>query len=155
MRLSPLCIAAGLVFMLQACTTPPIPTASQLPTSAPSFLYEGRFDTSDPAGPVVIWQGSRISFDFEGNSLELQFADVSGQNFFDAAIDGRRSLVELRENHAAKGTSFTGLGSGRHRLVLFKRSEAAAGTVRFRGATLSNGAHAFAPERSRDKLRVQ
>ncbi len=117
-----------------------------IPASDPRFIYEGRFDTSNfPAGPVVIWQGSRIRLDFEGDSLVLHFADAENQNFFDATIDGRTTIVDASANAPARAATFTGLGPGRHSLVLFKRTEAAAGTVRFVGVELAPGATAFAP----------
>jgi lysophospholipase L1-like esterase len=109
------------------------------------FRYEGRFDLTDPHAPVVIWQASRIRIDFEGNTLGLRFSDVKGQNFFDAEIDGRTSIVDVCEGSPVRGAAFAGLGAGRHALVVFKRSEAAAGTVRFTGVELAAGAQAFAP----------
>lgn len=119
----------------------------QQPISAadPAFRYEGRFDTSDAAAPVVIWQGSRIAIDFDGDSLALRFDAVKGQVFFDATIDGKTTRVDLREGTAVEGATFQGLGAGRHQLALFKRSEAAAGTVAFRGVTIADGAGVHAP----------
>ena len=129
--------------------------AENVPASDPRYRYEGRFDDSHPMGPVIIWQGSRIHLDFEGASLQLKFADAKGQSYFDAEIDGRLNLVEIREGELVKGATFSDLGPGRHRLTLFKRSEAAAGTVRFTGVGLSEGAQAFAPEAARYRLAMQ
>lgn len=124
-----------------------------VPASDPRFAYEGRFDLSDPgAGPVVIWQASRIRLDFEGDSIALRFTDARNQNFFDATIDGRTTIVDAGAAAPAHRAAFTGLGAGRHRLVLFKRSEASAGTVRFAGVELAPGANAFAPARPDHKL---
>jgi lysophospholipase L1-like esterase len=118
--------------------------ANFLPASDSRFRYEGRFDFADPSAPVVIWQASRIGVDFEGPTLNLRFAQSSDQSFFNADIDGHLSIVELRRGKPAAGASFSGLGSGRHRLALFKRSEATAGTVRFLGIDLAPGARAWA-----------
>src|SRR5690606_7180534 len=113
-----------------------------IPASDSRFSYEGRFDTSNPtAGPVVVWQGSRMRLEFEGDSLALRFTDVEGQNFFNATIDGQTTVVD-----ASAPTPITGLGKGRHELVLFKRSEAAAGTARFTGVELAPNANVFAAE---------
>lgn len=125
------------------------------PASDSSFVYEGRFDTSNQDGPIVVWQSSRIQIDFEGESLTLKFSESTGQNFFDAEIDGRTALVSVRSDGFVQGNSFTGLGHGRHKLILFKRSEAAAGTVRFDGIEIDDHAEAFAPMRSRYKLAMQ
>lgn len=102
-----------------------------------------------------MWQGSRITIDFEGDSIALQFANAKGQNFFNAQIDDRSSLVEVSENSPVVGNVFTDLGAGRHRLILFKRSEAAAGTVQFRGIELADGASAFRPEKRPYRLSMQ
>jgi lysophospholipase L1-like esterase len=135
--------------------TPSSASAATIISAAdPAFRYEGRFDTTDAAAPVVIWQGSRISVDFEGDMIELRFGDVKGQVFFDATIDGRTTRVDLREGQAPAGASFTGLGSGRHTLTLFKRSEAAAGTVAFRAVTLAEGAKVHAPAAPHYALRM-
>ena len=109
------------------------------------FLYEGRFDFADADAPVVIWQASRISLDFDGNRAQLLFDDAKGQNFFNATIDGINTIVAIREGAARNDSSFENLGPGRHHLLLFKRSEASAGTVRFRGVEFENPAHAWAP----------
>lgn len=129
--------------------------ATLLPASDSRFVYEGRFDSGSQDGPVVIWQGSRIRIDFEGDSIALQFTDAKGQNFFDVRIDDRSTLMEIRADAAPKGNTFTGLGPGRHQLLLFKRSEAAAGTVRFRGIELEGEATAFAPNLPPYKLAMQ
>lgn len=128
--------------------------ATTVSAADPVFRYEGRFDATDAAAPVVIWQGSRIAVDFEGDTLELGFTDVKGQVFLDATIDGRIARVDLREGQPAVGTTFAGLGSGRHTLELFKRSEAAAGTAAFRGVTLADGAKAHAPVAPEYALRM-
>lgn len=121
----------------------------------PAFVYEGRFDQANPAAPVFVWQASRICMAFEGDSIALQFADAKGQSFFNAQVDGRTQLVALREGRPAEGTTLSGLGAGRHELVLFKRSEASAGTVRFRGVELPSDAHLLPPERPSYRLRMQ
>ena len=149
---------------LDACTFRPSPAATQnfLPqTTAPElqtnrltlqipaadarFRYEGRFDFSNSNAPVIVWQASRISLDFEGNTLGLLFDDAQGQCFFNAEVDGSNTVVEVREGKPAQPATLAGFGPGRHHLALFKRSEADAGTVRFRGVTLAAGEKAWAP----------
>ncbi|HEY5080149.1 MAG TPA: hypothetical protein VII43_09880, partial [Opitutaceae bacterium] len=120
-------------------------TAGFVAASDPRFRYEGRLDFTDPAAPVVIWQASRIAIDFEGDALALRLTDVKDQCFFNAVIDGRSSVVGLRSGKPPVGAAFHGLGAGRHTLRLFKRSEAASGTVRFRGIELAPGSRAWAP----------
>jgi lysophospholipase L1-like esterase len=119
------------------------------------FRYEGRFDFSDSNAPVVIWQASRISVDFEGDTLVLFFDDTKGQCFFNVQVDGSNTIVEVREGTVTQPATFSGLGSGRHQLVLFKRSEATAGTVRFRGIEISPTANAWAPPKISYKLKME
>jgi lysophospholipase L1-like esterase len=143
-------VGASVASLITAAEAPASPKTltgnpATIPATDARFLLEGRFDRTDPAGPVVIWQGSRVSIDFEGDSIALQFGEVKRQNFFDADCDGRLSLVELREGQPDRGVMLSNLGQGRHHLHLFKRNEAAAGTVRFRGIILPPGGQAFAP----------
>lgn len=119
------------------------------------FRYEGRFDQHDPESVGVIWQGSRITLSFEGETLGLKFTQVKGQNFFNAEIDGRTRVVAVREGVAPRGIEFTDLGRGRHRLVLFKRSEAAAGTTHFAGVSLSPSGMAQATAKPAAKIALQ
>lgn len=131
------------------------PTFAFIPASDASFVYDGRIDARDPAGPVIIWQASRVSFEFEGDSLEFHFSDANGQNYFDATIDGETTIVEVTAGAAPIGASFSNLGEGRHRLVLLKRNEAHSGHVRFRGVTLAKGAGLFPAKLSVERLRFQ
>jgi lysophospholipase L1-like esterase len=125
-----------------------------LPSDA-RFRYEGRFDFCDVNSPVVIWQASRISIDFEGDTITLLFDSARGQNFFNAQVDKSNTIVEVNERTPPKGATLTGLGKGRHHLVLFKRSEANAGTVRFRGVQIEAGVRAWKPAPVAYKLKME
>lgn len=129
--------------------------ATIVPANDPRFVYEGRFDTSADTHVGVVWQASRIRLDFEGDSLVLRFGKSQGQSFFDADIDGRRSMVEVTEKLAPKGVEFTHLGPGRHHLVLFKRSEASAGSARFEGVELPADGQAMKPTALNYKIALQ
>jgi lysophospholipase L1-like esterase len=127
----------------------------QIPASDPRFRYEGRFDFSDTNSPVVIWQASRISLDFEGNTLGLDFTNATGQCFFNATVDGSNTVVEIREGKPVTPVTLAGFGPRRHHLVLFKRSEADTGTVCFRGVELAAGEKAWAPPVPVYRLRME
>ncbi len=116
------------------------PAVQFISASSQEFVYEGRFDVSDPAGPVVIWQTSRIRVGFDGDAITLRFSGLKGQVFFNAEVDGHATRVDLPENSHRERVALSGYGAGRHQLVLFKRSEANAGTVRFLGVELPSGA---------------
>ena len=127
----------------------------QIPAADARFRYEGRFDLSDSNAPVIIWQSSRISLDFEGDTLGLLFDDAKGQCFFNAEVDGSNTVVEVREGKPAQPATLSGFGPGRHHLALFKRSEADAGTVHFRGVELAAGEKAWVPPLPACRLRME
>jgi lysophospholipase L1-like esterase len=118
-----------------------------LPASDPRIRYEGRVDLSAPAAPVLVWSGTRLRVDFEGPKLTLLFASATGQNFFDATIDESRQIISVPASSAPQriDVPLAARGAGRHRLVLFKRSEAAAGEAVFAGVELAANAHAWEP----------
>lgn len=109
------------------------------------FLYEGRIDTRDPGGPVLIWEGSRVSIDFDGQVLELEFDRAQGQNFFDVHVDDQVWVAAVPEGGPARVGCPLALTPGRHHLSLQKRQEASAGTVQFRGIGIAGDAHAWKP----------
>jgi lysophospholipase L1-like esterase len=127
----------------------------RIPAWDARFRYEGRIEFSDTNAPVIIWQASRISIDFEGNTLGLDFDNAKGQCFFNATVDGSNTVVEIREGKPVTPATLNGFGNGRHHLVLFKRSEADAGVVHFRGVELDAGEKAWAPPAPVYKLRME
>jgi lysophospholipase L1-like esterase len=143
-------ILAGLALLLAQGAAAATPAGRRadiqlIPASDSRFLYEGRFDFQDTAGPVVVWQASRIGLDFEGGSLALLFGDVTGQSFFDVAVDDVRFVVGVRAGAERRFEAPRALGSGRHRMTINKRSEASAGHVRFEGVEIARGSQASAP----------
>jgi lysophospholipase L1-like esterase len=147
-------LLAGLTSLYSQAASPA--AAARLISAAdPRFRYEGRFDDTNPAGPVVVWQGSRILIDFTGNRLALCFDGLEGQNFFDVHVDDRVAVLAVPPG-AGQCLAFPlPLGAGPHRLMLFKRSEAAAGTARFRGLELAPGSEVIAPARPDYRLAME
>ena len=141
--------------LLLSCLTATTYGVQTIPASEECFRYEGRFDFSDVNSPVVIWQASRISIDFEGDTLTLLFDRPTWQNFFDAKIDNSTTIVEVNDGMPPKGTTFTGLGKGRHHLLLSKRSEANAGSVHFNGIQIDDGAKVWASASVAYKLKME
>jgi hypothetical protein len=142
----------------------PQPTAPELqtnrvtlriPATDARFRFEGRFDFSNSNAPVIIWQASRISLDFEGDRLGLLFDNAKGQCFFNAEVDSSNTVVEVREGKPVTPATLAGFGPGRHHLVLFKRSEADVGAVRFCGVGLAAGGKAWAPPPPVYRLRME
>ncbi len=119
-----------------------------------AFVYDGRFDVSDPARPVDIWESSRISVDFKGPVLALCFGRATGENYFNAEVDGRSAVVSVSPGEESF-IAWTGpLGPGLHHLRLVKRSEASAGTVVFRGLELAAGGQVRRPEATDARMRI-
>jgi len=126
-----------------------------LAASDPRFRYEGRFDAADPAGPVVIWQGSRVGLDFSGAQLVLCFDGLQGQSFFDVAVDGVTAVLAVPVSAGQRWVYPEPLHDGWHQLTLFKRSEAAAGWARFAGVELAAGTEAWRPAEPALRLRME
>jgi lysophospholipase L1-like esterase len=139
------CGAASLL-----ANSPMIPIAA----SDPGFRYKGSFDRSEPA-PVVIWAGSRVSVDFSGDALALGFGAATGQNFFSVSVDGAVEIVGVPEGAGHRFVWPRPLAAGWHRLEIFKRSEADAGHVAFRGIELAPGAAVRAAAAPAYRLRLQ
>ncbi len=131
------------------------PTMQLIPADDSRFRYEGRFDTTRPAAPVVVWQASRIAIDFEGPALGLRFEGVEGQSFFDVTVDGTTAVFGVTNAGPLRIQFPQPLGPGRHRLTVFKRSEASAGHARFLGIEIADGMHAWVPAAPNYKLKLQ
>jgi lysophospholipase L1-like esterase len=116
-----------------------------IPARDGRFQYAGRVDTSLPSGVGLIWESSSASIDFEGNRLDLVFAKAEGANFFDLRVDEQSAIIEVPAGNDHVIACPLSLGSGRHRVTLFKRSEAHAGFVIFAGLQLAEGAQAWTP----------
>lgn len=132
-----------------------MPAAQLIPATEACFRFEGRWDFSDPARPRVVWQGSRISLEFEGTVLRVCFGAAVDQNIFDLTIDGRTEMVAVP---AGAGWIFSWphlLQNTRHQLTLFKRTEASAGQVGFGGVEIAAGARAWLPLAIGYKLRME
>jgi lysophospholipase L1-like esterase len=117
----------------------------RIPAADAHFHYEGRIDFSDTNAPVLIWQASRVSIDFEGSSIRLLFDDAKGQNYFNARVDNSNTIIEANDGMPVRPATLSGFGPGRHHLELFKRSEANAGTVHFRGIEIVPPVKVWAP----------
>jgi len=115
-----------------------------IPAKDSRFSYDGRVDTSLTNGVGLIWEATRVSIDIEGNKLALVFAHAEGANFFDLRVDDQTAVIEVPAGNDRVIDFPLPLGSGRHHVTLFKRSEAHAGFVTFSGLQLAEGAQAWA-----------
>ncbi len=155
-------IVAGVALGLSTLAADPVAApnpdaggAGVVSAADPHFRYDGRFDFSDPGSPVVIWEASRISIDFEGNRAAVRFGGITGQVFFDASVDGKSSILALKEGMPDATLALTVPGPGLHHLVLFKRSEATAGTAHFTGVEIAPGAEVSLPAAAGNRMKME
>jgi lysophospholipase L1-like esterase len=127
----------------------------KVPPSDPHFHYGGRFDLADPASPAVIWEASTIAVDFDGDLVAVRFSGTTGQVFFDATVDGASTILALKEGMPSKSMPLPVSGNGRHHLMLFKRSEATAGTVHFGGIEIAPGAKVYSQAMPDYRMRME
>ncbi len=132
-----------------------MPAAQLIPASAACFRYEGRFDFTDPARPMVVWQGSRIGLEFEGVLLRVCFGTAVDQNVFNLTLDGQTEIVAVPAGASWILAWPHLLPNTRHQLTLFKRTEAAAGQVRFAGVEIAAGAQTWLPPANGYKLKME
>ena len=68
--------------LLAGCLTATAYGVQTIPASDKCFRYEGRIDFNDANSPVIVWQASRISIDFEGDTLTLLFNSAEVAKLF-------------------------------------------------------------------------
>ncbi len=145
-------LTRAMILLLLLVSVRAAPTMTLLSASDDRIRYEGRLDRTDPVQPVLVWAGTRIALDFEGEKLAVVFGPAVGQNFFNVSIDG---ATEMADGSAGRFEWPRALAPGRHRLEIFKRSEAEAGQVAFRGVELAPGAQAWAPAPPSYRLKME
>lgn len=145
----------------------PSPPASTPAPAAPApaeprVLFVGRFDTSDPRGPVASWPGSRILTRFDGTEVSVTLAEMA-QDYMDGApsrwdvtIDGGPpSLLVMDANAGPKSFSLAkDLAKGPHEVELYKRSETQNGVTQFLGFDFHGGTALAPPPRQTRRIEV-
>jgi lysophospholipase L1-like esterase len=119
------------------------------------FRYAGRIDFRDPASPDLIWQASTVALDFTGDRLGIRLAGVQGQVFLNATVDGATVVLAPHDGGPEQELPVAVSGPGPHHLVLFKRTEAAAGSAHFAGVAIAAGAQASRPAAVPFRLRME
>ncbi|WP_010248927.1 cellulase family glycosylhydrolase [Acetivibrio cellulolyticus] len=129
-----------------------IVVVSPTPNSGnPSILYNGRFSTSDPAGPICAWSGSNAELNFYGKEASVTIKS-SGDNFFQAFVDGvAQTPFEVNATTSTVKLA-SGLTEGQHKLVLWKRTEASQGEAQFLGFNFGSGKLLAAPDALERKI---
>src|SRR5579862_4788238 len=113
----------------------PTPPATHISGSDPHIRYEGRWDTSDPAGPRCSWSASTVRVKFSGSALDVDLSESDGSNDeYQIEVDGQ--AVGILVAQAGAHTYRIYNGAGTHTLALVKRTEAFCGIGQVRGFDL-------------------
>jgi lysophospholipase L1-like esterase len=119
----------------------------------PRYAWEGRVDFTEPAQPRMVFSGAKASIRFRGPALSLGFEGGTGQNWFNLIVDGE--LRVLGPLPFVKSVyAMTGLNNDLHEAVIFKRSEAQAGSIRFLGFGAPGGEILEAPPRPSRRIEI-
>ncbi len=111
----------------------------------PAIRFVGRFDTSDPAGPIVQWPGARVVARFVGTDVSVKLADTSTTGAehgeWDVIVDGALAASPLAMSAGTKTYALaTGLAPGAHTIELWRRTEAYVSSTQLLGFDFGAGA---------------
>lgn len=127
------------------------PSTSLIEPNAPQLRYTGWFDTRSPRSVRFAWSGTSIAATFTGTSLSAHLSDTPVEDdtrdtdwltvVIDDSAPKKLALAEGRHIYPLA----SGLSSGSHRVLLWKRTEAEVGVVTFRGFSIDAGARLTPP----------
>ena len=105
----------------------PIDVGIDAPSEDVHFV--GRFD----AAHQFAWPGTQIALRFTGDSISVALTDTTGNDWFEASLDGARQPAFQLVVGAHVYPLASGLAAGNHDLVLARRTESFNGTTTFGG----------------------
>jgi hypothetical protein len=118
-----------------------------------NILYTGRFDFTDPLGPVFGWSGVSITANFEGTSIKATFDD-GGSNYFYVIIDeGEPTTLDLDSGEVQYELA-SGLADAVHKIEIVKKTEGYDGHTAFLGFELDDG-KGLAPAPARPAVKLE
>ena len=137
----------------------PVGSAHALTIISPAdrhLQYTGRIDFANPAGPSISWPDTSITANFTGSFLAVTLDDQSGQNFFNAFIDGdlTHPVIIAATPGEHEYVIANHLENGNHSFLLTKRTEGADGATTFKGLKLADHAKLLSPP-VRPKHRIE
>ncbi len=97
------------------------------PDGPPGPRFIGRFTDEGQ----FAWSGTAIELRFKGSDLSLTMDDW-GKNFFEVIVDGKHSVLAVGAGEQTYQLA-SGLDSGEHELLFYRRTEAFFGPSRFLG----------------------
>lgn len=108
-----------------------------------ALRYTGRIDFSNPSEPALIQAGSSIHVRFTGTSVGIRGRNHHGyfENAIGFLVDGNEGKAILENDDAIHDhTLASGLNTGTHELVIWKRSDGGYHYYDFLGLILDDGA---------------
>lgn len=128
-------------------------TASNSKIADATFI--GRFDFSDPSGPVFGWPGSSIKARFRGTGISVNmklFNPVERVNWFNIIVDNHE-LAPFPVDRDGAYTLVSGLPDKEHEITLYKRTGPVNGELQFWGFILEqSGIMLPPPARAQRKI---
>ncbi len=109
--------------------------------SSETIRFSGRNDLSNADEPVLYWSGASVSACFNGTSLGVTLDDLTGDNFYQAILDGAEDSPIVIDCKPGVHTYplASNLGKGSHEVLLFRRTEGHFGATIFLGFELDEG----------------
>jgi lysophospholipase L1-like esterase len=91
----------------------------------------GRYAYSKKLGLEMISSAVHFGFSFEGDSCSIaaSIPDVNGHNYLQYELDGKYQKRILVSGNSSKALVFRGSGAGRHKLWIYKATEAHTGPI--------------------------
>lgn len=107
--------------------------------SDPALRHRGWCDRRNPSSTGLVWAGTGVSLRFRGDSVSVE---LDGTGMLEVHLDG--SMLHLLGPCMPSSFAIaSGLRDGGHVVEIRKRTEPVAGTIRFRGFDLPEGASAL------------
>lgn len=126
-----------------------------LPDS-PYLQYSGRIDFEDPKAPEFVYPCSYIRTCFTGSFIKMTVENHASywSNYLGVILDGKQEKIKLPKEGKVSIEIASGLGDGKHELLLFKRMDSCH-TFRFYGFELEDGAEiSSAPPKPSRRIEV-
>jgi hypothetical protein len=111
--------------------------------------YTGRIGHKDNVAQLY-WSGTSMEVNFTGSTVKALLKDERGENYFNIIIDGK--ITVLHPDTAKRlYTLATGLKTGNHTLLLYKRTEFSDGSTAFYNFQFEAGAEVLpaSPQKNR------
>jgi hypothetical protein len=122
-----------------------------VPFSNTEIEYWGRIDSTRVEGIQLIWSGTSIKINFEGESIQALMKDESGDNYYNVIIDNDFTSIIKPDTVRQYYDLGSNLSKGKHSIEIFKRTEWDRGITNFYGFNISNNAKLLSKSPSKKK----